>query len=361
MNESTLREMWYTYVSNIAPYYSPKKDNAKDYKSYLDFMLIKAKEHKDVLSSQLKVKVPMPSPEKYFEYVKANLRSILIARISSSYPFNKNILTEYNLPDILKSYVSYTLEQRENEVKEKIRDFDSLTVEEFAQNGLLDTRTVDGRRYDKGMKVSKFLSRIGFSDSDYANVKFDYTSYKDHYVALSIDPADFGDAGAKGESCYSPHGSNRHALVATIRYDQSMVATTYDPMTKSYWRAWVYADHAKKLVFIASGHPYENQLYQIALYTYFIERGYKIAKRVRTDLNTYLDSNYSDSVKALFSQHAADEAIELTTDLTDGKNPYIGIPDFKRDGGYGIVRRDGIEDTDDDYIEDDEEVEEEDE
>lgn len=354
MNELTLREMWMNYTEKISSYYIPKVDNLADYKSYIDFMLVKMTEHKDVLGSQIKTFVPMPTVEKYFSYVKANLRKILIQSLDSNYSFLKSVQSTYTLPDILKDYTTYSIQKAEEALLEKTKDFDSLTVEEFAQNGLLETRTIEGRRYDKGMKVSKFLSRIGFSDRDFASVKFDYDSYLGQAITLSADPADFAHAGNLGESCYSPTGSNRHALVATIRFDQSLVASTYDPVTKSYWRAWVYINKKDKLVFIAAGHPYENQLYQIALYSFFIEKGYKIASGVRTDLNTYLDSNYSDSVRELFSSEATPKQIELTTELTDD-NVYVGIPDFNRDGSYGIIRRDGVPESDDDDVDEEEE------
>lgn len=307
MELQAIRPMFDEYLKKIRLYNQSVKDDTLSYHSYLSFLKAKMEYQKDLFKGEHTIIIPPPSADEYFATVKKQLRATLIERKG---PLLRQ-LTRYDsykiFDDILKSFMANEKMRLQKQIDALAVDFDSISIEELKNNSLLETRSVEGRRYDKGMRVSKFLSKIGFEDRDYASIQFDYDNVKQS-LSLSLEPGQILYGGVIGESCYSPSGSNNHATIETFRYAQGMIAYSNDPDRK--WRAWVYVQPDNKTVYIAASHPYEDQIKQQALYNYFISMGYKIADDLETTASVYLDSGRS-KVREAFTEHVIDYTIHL--------------------------------------------------
>lgn len=358
-----LRERFLEYAKNIKGYYAVDHTDIADFSQYAEFMLRKVKHQQAILNGNIAIEIEPIDNDMYFSIILDDLKK----KMRKEYPasdFYRNMTRaldyKFSDNDPFINAVKILMEDENKKIEEFVSKINTITVEELKTNSLMVNRMHEGRRYDAGMKVTKFLGKLGINERVYASIQFDYDKVK-RPVILSVDPGDIAFGGRIGESCYSPDGSNSHSLAATIRYDQSFIAVQYLENGSS-WRAWVYVDNKHKRYFVASGHPFENLINQLTVHSYFESLGYTLANEVDVNDDIYLDSNSNSTAHSFFYKKEGedDKIINLSMKL-DYKGELKAIPRVEsrhildRGGAY-IPNSD--EEQDEEYYEEDEENDE---
>lgn len=163
---------------------------------------------------------------------------------------------------------------------EKLAEFleNNISSEDVKNNRTSVSIRIGKRRYGVGAKVTRVLSAM----MDLYNLNIIKNTYvgnlkpnpTDKKVLLTTHPIAGYLAGMIGDSCLSPHGSNKHAGPLSNGYKNTAVFFN----ESLSWRAFVSVDFENKYFALAKGYPRENYSLQFFIKRYFEKQGFKMVK-----------------------------------------------------------------------------------
>lgn len=215
--------------------------------------------------------------------------------------FRINKIKEIEYSQIMKNEILYRIKgliEEDSNLLEKEQNrkayniISNISAEEILNNKLSKNYLFNGRKYQKGMKTTKLVTKItkiqkhsmSYIESLVGRLKVNPTDLKGE-IYMSILPEAFITAGITGDSCLSPDGENEHAALLLPLYKNSIVFYNED----FSWRMFGFVDNKNKSFSLLSGFPVQNYFSEATVYNLFLKLGYKDSDGYNIQAEGYID------------------------------------------------------------------------